>query len=143
MIGEVNGTAIVQDENSSNKTTVVDGDAKKIDFYLDVMCCDPNDTENCKACESTKLDAIPIMKIGPKSNAKSRFYVQTGMDTHNRPLGYFHIEKLYYEGFDSNGTSITKFDMIENGCNEVGALVEFNGEFDQFSQQSLIWYLWN
>ena len=51
------------------------------------------------------------------------------MDTHKRQLGYFHIEKLYYQGFDHNGTLINKFDVIENGCNRVGPLVDFKGEF--------------
>ena len=125
----MNGTAIVVDAENKKKTTTVEDDAKDIDFYLDVMCCDPNDTD-CKACESTELDAIPIMKIGPKSNAETRFFVKTGMDTHNRDLGYFHIEKLYYEGFNHTNDLINNFDMIEDGCNLVGGLIEFKGEFD-------------
>ena len=132
MVGEVNGTAIVRDADDIDKKNEKDAVAKEIDFYLDIMCCDPNDTQNCKACESTELDATPIMKIGPKSNAESRFFVRTGMDTHSRKLGYFHIEKLYYEAVDETETSIAKFDLIENGCNRVGKLIEFNGEFDYF-----------
>ena len=50
------------------------------------------------------------------------------MDTHNRELGYFHIEELYYQGFDHNDTLINNIDIIENGCNLVDRLVEFNGE---------------
>ena len=124
----MNGTAIVVDAENKKKTTTVEDDAKDIDFYLDVMCCDPNDTD-CKACESTELDAFPIMKIGPKSNAESRFYIKTGMDTHNRNLGYFHVEKLHYKGFDHNASMINNFDMIEEGCNLVGGLIEFKSEF--------------
>lgn len=127
MIGEVSDSGIVVDADPKNKTITDEGDAKEIEFYLDIMCCDPNDTE-CKACESTELDATPIMKIGPNSNAESRFYVETGMNTHNRELGYFHLERLYYQGFDENDTLVGEFDVIENGCNEVGALVEFNGD---------------
>ena len=63
-------------------------------------------------------------------NLPKRFYIETGMDTHNRDLGYFHIERLYYQGFDHDGSVISDFDIIENGCNLVGPLVEFNGELD-------------
>ena len=126
LIGEVDGTAIVEDEV---KKTEDDDEAKEIDFYLDIMCCDPNDTD-CVACQSTELDATPIMKIGPKSNAESRFFVKTGMDTHGRNLGYFHIERLYYEAVDKDNRMVGKFDLIQNGCNRVGNLVEFEGEFN-------------
>ena len=126
LVGTVTDIAIVIDEIQK---TLVEDKAKEIDFHLDIMCCDPNEPD-CKKCESVDLDGkIPIMKIGPKSDANSRFFVKTGMDTHNRELGYFHIEKLYYQGFDHSGTLINKFDVIENGCNRVGPLVEFKGEF--------------
>ena len=52
-----------------NKTLVEDN-AKEIDFNLDIMCCDPNET-NCKKCESTDLSKIPIMKVGPNSDANA------------------------------------------------------------------------
>ena len=125
LIGEVDGTAIVEDEV---KKTEDDDEAKEIDFYLDIMCCDPNET-NCKQdCKSTDQDAIPILKIGPNSDADARFFIKTGMNTYNRDMGFFHIEKLHYQGFDHNGDLIENFDMIEKGCNVVGPLLEFNGE---------------
>ena len=62
-------------------------------------------------------------------NLLSRFFVETGMDTHSRNLGYFHIEKLYYQGFDHDEKLVGQFDIIENGCNRVGPLIEFTGKF--------------
>ena len=69
------------------------------------------------------------MKIGPNSNADSRFYIETGMKTKGRDMGYFHIEDLRYQSFNKNGDETEEFDMIENGCNRVGPLVEFKGKF--------------
>ena len=45
-------------------------------------------------------------------------------------MGYFHIEKLHYQSFDHKGDLINNFDMIEDGCNLVGPLIEFKGELD-------------
>ena len=124
LIGTVTDIAAIVDKIEN---TTDNGEAT-IDFYLDIMCCDPNET-NCKQdCKSTDQDAIPILKIGPNSDADARFFIKTGMNTYNRDMGFFHIEKLHYQGFDHNGDLIENFDMIEKGCNVVGPLLEFNGE---------------
>ena len=58
------------DVPEGEKNNTDSSDAREIDFYLDIMCCNPNDTD-CQKCESTDLDSIPIMKIGPKSDANA------------------------------------------------------------------------
>ena len=49
------------------------------------------------------------------------------MDTHGSDMGYFHIENLIYQGFDHEGDLINGIQMIEDGCNLVGPLIEFKG----------------
>ena len=70
LIGEVSDVGIVMDAKNDDKNNTDSSDAREIDFYLDIMCCNP-DAKDCQKCESTDLDSIPIMKIGPKSDANA------------------------------------------------------------------------
>ena len=110
-------------------STTYEKDYCVMDFSLDVMCCDPDDTTNCEQCDEA-VGKIPIMKIGPNSDANSRFFVKTGMDTQGRDMGYFHIEELRYEGFNHENDKIDDIDMIIDGCNQVGPLLEFKSKFN-------------
>ena len=122
--GMVTGDGIV---TGGSNSTIVEEEDSPIDFFLDVMCCDPEDTTNCEQCDEA-VGKIPIMKIGPNSDANSRFFVKTGMETQGRNMGYFHIEELRYEGFNHENKKINDIDMIIDGCNRVGPLVEFKSE---------------
>ena len=64
--GEVGDDFIVIEETNNN--TFIE-EAAPIEFTLDVMCCDPAEAD-CKQCGSTD-DLIPIIKIGPNSQADS------------------------------------------------------------------------
>ena len=106
-------------------TTTETKNGSSIEFSLDVMCCDPTETD-CKQCGTTD-DLVPIIKIGPKSKPDSRFFVQTAMNTNGRDMGYIHIESLVYQAFDHDGKQVLGISMIEDGCNLVGNLIEFKG----------------
>ena len=65
--GEVSADAVVRDVD--NRTVIVEDDINKVDFSLNIMCCDPEATD-CEDC-TTEGDKVPIIKIGPKSKADS------------------------------------------------------------------------
>ena len=67
LTGEISAEAVVRADGDNYTTDVVKG--AEIDFSLDLMCCEPDET-NCKKCDQPG-DYIPIIKIGPKSKANS------------------------------------------------------------------------
>ena len=70
LTGEISAEAVVQDPSDpSDQQTIEVVTGAEIDFSLDLMCCEPDETD-CKKCDRPG-EYIPIIKIGPKSKADS------------------------------------------------------------------------
>ena len=67
LTGEISAEAVVQDDGDQQTIKVVNG--AEIDFSLNLMCCESDETD-CKKCDRPG-EYIPIIKIGPKSKADS------------------------------------------------------------------------
>ena len=67
--GVVSDVGGVQDGSADDKNNTDSTEGEKINFSLNIMCCDPKD-DACENCDTTD-DTVPILKIGPKSKADS------------------------------------------------------------------------
>jgi len=108
--GTVEDVGIVPCGRNSTSNT---GDDSEIEFFLDVMCCDPDDTTNFEQYDQA-VGKIPLtwMKIGPNSDDNSRFFfVKSEMDTRGRDMSYSHTEELRYEGFNRDNNKINDIDV--------------------------------